>query len=179
MRFFKSPAVYAYIAVILAVNIGFSYVPMIVTPLGLISPMAVVVGFAFVIRDFAQRQVGHEVLGAMAIGLVLSYLLADPYVATASAAAFAASEIADYLIYTISGKPFYKRVLISSAVSTPIDTAVFLLGISGFTIGTFALMVISKMIAAVVIYWFRPIDMDLVEAYTGDQFMVDDDLTVR
>lgn len=45
-------------------------------------------------------------------------------------------------------------MLISSAVSTPVDTAVFLLLISGLTTGTFILMVLSKMVAAGVVWWY-------------------------
>ena len=145
-------ALAAYVLTILGVNIGFSYVPMVETPLGLLSPMALVVGLTFVLRDFAQRFAGHYVLGGMAIGAVLSYVFADPYVATASVAAFLVAEGADYLLYTLTKKPFRDRVLLSSLVSTPLDTGVFLLGISGFTWGTFLLMILSKMVAAVVIY---------------------------
>lgn len=145
-------ALAAYVLTILGVNIGFSYAPMVETPLGLLSPMALVVGLTFVLRDFAQRFAGHYVLGGMAIGAVLSYVFADPYVATASVAAFLVAEGADYLLYTLTKKPFRDRVLLSSLVSTPLDTGVFLLGISGFTWGTFVLMILSKMVAAVVIY---------------------------
>lgn len=148
-----APAVIAYVATVVLVNIGFSYVPMIETPIGLLSPMAVVVGAVFVIRDFAQRRSGHLVLVAMLVATLLSYLLADPFVAIASAIAFASSEIADYLIYSITKRPFRERVLYSSLISAPIDTAVFLFGINGFTIGTFILMVLSKLVAAAII-WF-------------------------
>lgn len=141
-----------YVATILGVNLGFSFVPMIETPLGLLSPMALVVGATFVLRDFAQRYAGHYVVLGMAIGAVLSFMLADPFVATASLAAFLVAEGADYLLYTFTKRPFRDRVLLSSAISTPLDTGVFLLGISGFTWGTFALMIASKMVAAVIIY---------------------------
>lgn len=150
--FFSSPAVYLYITAVVLVNIGFSYVPLIPTALGLLSPMAVIVGLVFVFRDYAQRQSGHTVIAAMLIGVALSYLLADPFVATASAAAFAVSEFVDWLIYTVTGKPFGERVLISSAIATPVDTAVFLFGISDFTLGTFILMVLSKMVASFAIF---------------------------
>lgn len=151
-KFLLSPAIWLYVATVVGVNIGFSYVPMIVTPIGLLSPMAVIVGLTFVVRDYAQRQAHHGVLIAMAIATVLSYLMADPYVATASAVSFAAAELADYAIYTFTKKPFHQRVILSSLVSAPIDTAVFLLGINGFTLGTFVLMVLSKMIAAAIIF---------------------------
>jgi uncharacterized PurR-regulated membrane protein YhhQ (DUF165 family) len=163
---FSIPVV-AYILTVVLVNVGFSYVPMIETPVGLLSPMAVVVGAVFVIRDYAQRRAGHGVLLAMGVATLLSYALADPYVATASAIAFASAEIADYLVYTLTKRSFRERVLISSLISAPIDTAVFLFGINGFTIGTFVLMVLSKLVAAAVIwvmYRARPMEEPVVTA---------------
>ena len=153
MKSLLSFAVIAYVASVVLVNIGFSVVPLIPTDFGLLSPMAVLVGGVFVIRDYAQRRAGHWVLLAMLIATGLSYALADPFVATASAAAFITSEFADYALYSFTRKPFHQRVLISSLVSTPIDTAVFLFGINNFTIGTFVLMVLSKLIAAIAIYF--------------------------
>lgn len=150
------PYMAAYVITILLLNFGFSYVPMIPTAFGLISPMAVVAGVVFVVRDFAQREAGHYVLVAMALAAVLTFLLADPFVALASVVAFGVSELTDWLLYTVTKKPFHKRVLISSLISTPVDTAVFLLLISGLTPGTFVLMVIAKMLAAAVIFfWYR------------------------
>lgn len=148
-----APAMLLYVLMVVLVNIGFTYVPVISTPVGLVSPMATAVGAIFVIRDFAQRRSGHYVLFAMAFAVLLSYLLADPFVAVASAMAFAAAELVDWVVYTVTKRPFRERVLISSLVSAPVDTAVFLFGISGFTIGTFVLMVLSKFIAAAVV-WF-------------------------
>lgn len=141
-----------YVLSILVLNIGFSYVPMVDMGFGMFSPMALLAGAVFVLRDFAQRETGHWVLAGMAIGAILSYLLADPFVAIASVTAFAISELCDWGLYTITKKPFHQRVLISSLVATPIDTAVFLYLIQGMTPGTFVLMVLSKMIAAVVIW---------------------------
>ena len=147
-----SPFMLAYIGLVVLVNIGFSYVPMVDLGFGLFSPMAILVGFIFVIRDFAQRDSGHYVLVAMALATLLSFIMADPFVAVASALAFGASELTDWGIYTATKKPFHQRVLVSSLISTPIDTAVFLLMISGFTGGTFGLMIASKMLAALLIW---------------------------
>ncbi|MGL5734036.1 MAG: hypothetical protein ACRCYS_04140 [Beijerinckiaceae bacterium] len=143
-----------YILSILILNLGFSYVPMIDLGFGLFSPMAILAGLVFVLRDYAQRAVGHYVLVGMATGAVLSFALADPFIAYASVAAFAISEIGDWLIYTTTKKPFHQRVLVSSVIATPIDTAVFLTMIDGMTIGTFGLMVLAKMVAAVVIWFY-------------------------
>lgn len=144
--------VVAYVLAILLLNLGFSYVPMVDLGFGMLSPMAVLAGLVFVLRDFAQRDVGHYVLIGMAAGAGLSFWLADPFVAYASVAAFAISELMDWALYTITKKPFHERVLVSSLVSTPVDTAVFLLLINGMTVGTFVLMVIAKMLAAVLIW---------------------------
>ena len=90
----------------------------------------------------------------MAVGGLLSYFMADPFVAYASVVAFIISELVDWAYYTWSKKSLRERILISSLLSTPIDSAVFLLIINHFTIiGTMA-MFLSKMIAAVAIwYW--------------------------
>lgn len=143
----------AYIGAILLVNILFSYVPLIETPVGLLSPVAVVVGGVFVLRDFAQRAVGHHILWGIIIGSILSWWFADPFVAVASVLAFVTSEVADWILYTVTKKPFYKRVWISSLLSTPIDTVVFLYWIDQMHVGTIVLMIASKLIAAGIIWW--------------------------
>ena len=158
----------AYVASVVLVNIGFSIIPPVMTPLGLFAPMAILVGGIFILRDYAQRESGHKVLFAMAVGAILSYFLASPYVALASAAAFAVSELVDWLVYTYAkNKPFRERVLLSSAISTPIDTTIFLLGISAFSVGTFLIMVMSKMLAvAIVWYLHKPADPIEMHFYT-------------
>ena len=143
----------AYVACILAVNIGFVYVP----PMPLLGemwpPMSLLVGLIFVLRDFSQREIGHRVIGAMLIGALLSYYLADPFVAVASVAAFLISETADWLVYTWSKRPLHQRIVISSAVGTPLDSAVFLAMIGYFSIGGVALMTLSKMVGAFVVMY--------------------------
>lgn len=153
-----------YIGLVVLVNVLFSIVPMIETSIGFVSPVAVIVGLIFVARDYAQRAAGHMVIVAMLIATVISYLMADPFVAVASALAFLSSEIFDWVLYTVTKKPFHKRVLISSLFSTPVDTAVFLYWINGMSLGTFLLMVASKLIAAVVIYTWYASDPERVAA---------------
>ena len=143
----------AYVVSIVLVNIGFVYV----TPVPLLGemfpPMSLLVGVIFILRDFAQREIGHKVLGAMAIGAVLSYLMADPFVAIASVIAFIISELADWAVYTFTKKPLGQRILISSAVGTPIDSAVFLWMLGFFTPVGCLLMIVAKMLSAVLIWW--------------------------
>ena len=143
----------AYVVSIVLVNIGFVYV----TPVPLLGemfpPMSLLVGVIFILRDFAQREIGHKVLGAMAIGAVLSYLMADPFVAIASLVAFIISELADWAVYTFTKKPLGQRILISSAVGTPIDSAVFLWMLGFFTPVGCLLMIVAKMLSALLIWW--------------------------
>ena len=143
-----------YVLAIVVANIGFTYIPMIPMPGGeMFAPMSLLVGFVFVLRDFAQRDLEHKVFIPMGLGLVFSYLLANPFVAFASAVAFAISELVDWAVYTYSGKPIKERILISSAVSTPADSAVFMLMLGFFSWYGFVVMVVSKMLGALAVYY--------------------------
>lgn len=146
---------FLYIANVVFCNWLFAVVPMInLGSFGMLSPVAAIVGFTFVLRDYAQRSIGHYVILCMAIACVLSFYMADPYVALASATAFAVSEIADYALYTLTKRPFHQRVLLSSAVSTPVDTVVFLWWIDALSPATVVLMIAAKLLAAIGIWWY-------------------------
>ena len=143
-----------YIALIVAVNYGFSVVPLVKLPDGpMWPPMSLVVGFIFVLRDFAQREIGHKVLLAMLTGAALSYVMASPYVAIASAAAFLVSELVDWLIYSVTKRPLSQRILYSSLLATPFDSAVFLFGIGAFSWAGVLAMTASKLIGAAIVWW--------------------------
>lgn len=145
-----------YVISIVLINIGFEHVPLL--PLfdtgEKYPPMTLIVGLVFVLRDYAQREIGHKILGAMAIGGVLSYFMASPFVALASVVAFLSSELIDWAYYTWSKKSLRDRILISSALSTPIDSVVFLLIINQFSLIATVAMVASKMIAAATIWYY-------------------------
>ena len=143
----------SYIAAIVLVNMGFIYIPMIPMFGEMFPPMSLVVGAVFILRDFAQREIGHRVLIAMLIGAILSYFMADPFVAYASLVAFAISEMVDWAVYTYTKRPLRQRILFSSALGTPIDSAVFLTMLGFFSPVGFLLMTIGKMIAALIIWW--------------------------
>jgi len=143
----------AYLISIVAVNLAFSYSPMIQLPFDQAIPIGTfLVGFIFVIRDYAHREIGSRIYLAMLAGVILSYVMADPFVAVASAVAFGLSELIDALVFTYTKKPMRDRVLLSSAASTPIDSAVFLLMLGFFNWLGFAIMVIVKMIGAVIVW---------------------------
>lgn len=143
-----------YVALIVAVNYGFTVVPLVPLPDGTLwPPMSLAVGFIFVVRDFAQREIGHKVLLAMLIGAALSYVMAAPYVALASAAAFLVSETVDWLIYSVTRRSLSSRILYSSLLATPLDSAVFLAGIGAFSPLGIVTMTASKLLGAVVVWW--------------------------
>lgn len=142
-----------YIAGIVACNMAFDILPLVqLGELGAWPPASLIVGLGFVLRDYAQREVGHKVIFAMLIGAGLSYFMASPFVAFASLAAFLASEIIDWGVFTFSGRPFAQRILLSSAISTPVDSAVFLWLIGHFSLTAVALMTASKMIGAAIVW---------------------------
>jgi uncharacterized PurR-regulated membrane protein YhhQ (DUF165 family) len=143
-----------YIALIVAVNWGFTVVPLVNMPGGeMWPPLSLAVGFIFVVRDFAQREIGHRVLLAMLVGAGLSYVMAAPYVAIASAAAFLVSELVDWLVYTVTRRPLSERILYSSLLGTPVDSVVFLWGIGHLSVTGVVAMTVSKMLGALVVWW--------------------------
>lgn len=91
-------------------------------------PMTVVTGLVFVIRDFVQREMRSKVLAAMAIAIGWSFFYAWPVIALASGIAFAISETVDWLMFTFTKYRLSTRILLSSALATPVDTTIFLYG---------------------------------------------------
>lgn len=142
----------AYVASILLVNWLFDVLPIIETPLGAWPPASLVVGFVLILRDLAQREAGHYVLIAMLAAGLLTYVMVDPFIAFASVSAFLVSETADWIVYTLTKRPLRDRILASSAVSSPLDSAVFL-GLMGFlSPASFILQTLSKFAGALVIW---------------------------
>ncbi len=143
-----------YVALIVAVNYAFTALPLIELPGGTMwPPVALIVGFVFVVRDFAQREIGHRVLLAMLVGVVISYFMANPFIATASAAAFLVSELVDWAVYSFTKKPLSQRVLYSSLLGAPVDSAVFLGGIGLLSPVGIAAMTASKLVGAFLVWW--------------------------
>lgn len=85
-------------------------------------------GLTFVLRDSLQDAVGKTwTLGMIAVGAALSFLLADPFIALASAVAFFLSEVADLAVYTPLRKRGYIRAAVASnVVGSFVDTIAFL-----------------------------------------------------
>lgn len=141
-----------YVASIVIINYAFGVLPMWSIGDSVVPAATLLVGLIFVIRDFAQRDIGHYVIPAMLLAGVLSYFLADPVIAIASVTAFLVSEFADWAIYSFTKRPFPQRVLLSSALGTPIDSALFLYMIGFFSVEGVIIMTLVKMVGALVVW---------------------------
>jgi uncharacterized PurR-regulated membrane protein YhhQ (DUF165 family) len=87
-----------------------------------------VAGPVLVVRDWVQRLAGFRAsLLAVAAGTVLSYLVASPSIATASAVSFAASETLDAVVYTVVLRHHCTvvAVLCSGMVGLAVDSLLF------------------------------------------------------
>jgi len=128
-------------------------VPPWATPLGDLYLATVVVGFVFVLRDYAQREVGHKVLLATLLAGVLTWYMVDPALALASLTAFFISETADWAIYSFTRKPLQQRILVSSLVSVPLDTLAFLYLAQYLTPAAFSTEVVSKAVGVLIVWY--------------------------
>jgi uncharacterized PurR-regulated membrane protein YhhQ (DUF165 family) len=119
----------AYIATIPAANLLVTHYGAVPVGFGLMAPAGVfMVGLALVLRDLVHEWAGRwAVLAAIAVGAGLSYLLAAPALATASAVAFGVAELADMAVYgPLRRKGLLAAVLASNAVGLVVDSWLFL-----------------------------------------------------
>jgi queuosine precursor transporter len=112
----------------------------------------VVVGAVFVLRDYAQREIGHRVLLATLVAGVLTYLMVDPAIAVASLVAFVISETADWGIYSFWKKSLQSRILVSSLVAVPLDTFVFQHLAGYLSPAAFVMEVASKAVGVYIVW---------------------------
>lgn len=153
---------FIYVMLIPFVNWSFTWAPNIPLPYFqevMFNPVTIVTGLVLVVRDFAQREMGHPVLGAMAIALMWSVYYAGPELALASGAAFAIAELVDYLLFTFTRLRLSSRVMISSLFAAPLDSLIFLWGASFirpglFTLANWTMSVIGKLLGAVAVSAF-------------------------
>ena len=150
---------FVYVALIPFINWSFTWAPMWeVLPGWAFNPVTIVTGLVLVVRDFAQREIGHYVLIAMAIALALTAWAAGPELALASGAAFAIAEMVDWALFTFTKYRLSTRVLLSSAIAAPLDTTIFLYGAEmiradQLTGPNVTMSIIGKMVGAIVIWW--------------------------
>lgn len=96
---------------------------------GIMAPSGVLtIGVALVLRDVVQRCLGWRAsLLAIAVGTMLSALVAPPSLVIASGTAFALSELADFMVYTpLQQRRLLLAVVASSMMGLVVDSVVFL-----------------------------------------------------
>lgn len=115
-------------------------------------------GFALIARDAVQVSSGKiVVLLAIVSGAAISAITSNPAIALASGIAFLVSELIDFAVFTpLKGKSLARAVVISSIVSAPVDTVLFLY-LAGFgvtwqaVLGQFIVKTALALIAAIII----------------------------
>ena len=171
-----------YVAAIILVNWSFIALSPWATPLGDLYIANIIVGFVFVLRDYAQRAVGHKILIATLLAGVGTYfvvywtaplgmstepssaftaymvsLMRDNSIAAiitfASVAAFAISEMTDWAIYSFWKRPLQQRILVSSLIAVPLDTIVFQNLAGYYSPAAFATEVVSKALGVAIVWY--------------------------
>jgi queuosine precursor transporter len=148
----------SYIASILAVNWLFAPAHLVpgvttwATPWGDIFLANLVVGAVFVLRDYAQREIGHRILLATFAAGVLTYFMVDPAIAIASLVAFTASEMADWGVFSFWKKPLQQRILVSSLIAVPLDTVLFQSLAGYLSPAAFGMEVLSKAVGVLIVW---------------------------
>ncbi len=141
-----------YIASIVLVNWLFTPTFSVSTPFGDLYLATLVVGAVFVLRDYAQREIGHSILLATFAAGVLTWYMVDPALALASLTAFFISEMADWAVYSFTRRPMQTRILVSSIIAVPLDTFAFLYLTGFLTLASFSVEVVSKVVGVVIVF---------------------------
>lgn len=121
-------ATVGYVGTVIGANAAVEHYGFVPVGFGYLAPAGVYfVALALVLRDLVQYTLGKRVmLAALAVAAVLSYLVASPALATASAAAFALSEIIDFALFTWIAPRWSRAVLTGGLAGAVVDSAVFL-----------------------------------------------------
>lgn len=141
-----------YILLIVVLNKLFEITPLCVFYDELVSPLDFSVGMVYVFRDFAQREIGRNVIFAMLFAGYLSYTLADQSIAYASVCAFLVGEFVDWAIYTFTRKPLSERLLWSSMISSPVDSFIFLMMIGRINSMAMTVMTLAKFFGVLLVW---------------------------
>jgi uncharacterized PurR-regulated membrane protein YhhQ (DUF165 family) len=148
----RCPGTISYLLAIFFVNLLFPYFPVYHFLGPPFSAGDITVGVIYIARDFAQREIGKNVLYVMMAGCAASYLFAGREVVIASTCAFVVGELIDWAIYTFSGKPFSQRLLTSSLISIPADTVIFLSLINQLNSAGVLVMILAKAVGVMSVW---------------------------
>ena len=113
----------------------------------------VIVGLVFVLRDYAQREIGHKVLIATLLAGIPVWYFAGPGLAAASMVAFALSELMDWAVYSFTKRPLQNRILISSMIAVPVDTLAFQYLAGYLSPAAFVTEVLSKALGVAIVWY--------------------------
>jgi uncharacterized PurR-regulated membrane protein YhhQ (DUF165 family) len=113
----------------------------------------VIVGFVFVLRDYAQREIGHKVLLVTLLAGIPVWWFAGPGLAMASLIAFALSELADWAVYSFTRRPLQSRILVSSLLAVPVDTLAFQHLAGYLTPAAFIGEILSKAVGVAIVWY--------------------------
>lgn len=129
-------AAVAFLATILAANYATTRYGMVPVGFGLAATAGTyLAGLSFVLRDTLHDLAGRwATLAVIAAGAALSFIVADPFIALASAVAFGLSESADLAVYAPLRRRGYVRAAIASNVVGSVVDSVAFLAIAGFPI---------------------------------------------
>lgn len=126
----------AFLSCIVAANYATSTLGMIPVGFGYVATAGTyLAGLTFVLRDAVQDVAGRwAAAGLVAVGALISYLIADPFIALASGVAFLVAEASDLAVYTpLRRRGYIRAAVASNVVGALIDTFLFL-WIAGFPI---------------------------------------------
>lgn len=151
---FRYTATVAYIVSVVLINTLFLYLPFISFRGTTLTPSDVIAGSIFIFRDFAQREIKHNVIFAMLIASFISYFLASKEIAIASFSAFLTAESIDWAVFSFTKKPLSKRLLLSALISSPADSGVFCALVHNLSWLDFYLMTLAKFVGVLLIWFF-------------------------
>lgn len=126
---------------------------------GLMAPSGVLlIGAALVLRDMVQNTFGTAMaIAAIAVGALLSFLTADPFLALASTLAFVVAEALDMAVYTpLRRRNMALAVLASGAAGAVADSLLFgrlAFGSLSFSAGLILAKGYASAVAAAWFWW--------------------------
>lgn len=135
-RLASLPTAAAYVAAVVLANVLTEHFGLVNIGFGLSATAGTfAAGFVLASRNVTQDFVGRlPVIGLMLLGCVLSWWLASPELAIASAVAFALSETTDMGVYSPLRKHGFTRAsLVAASVGAVVDTFAFL-WLAGFPV---------------------------------------------
>ena len=144
-------------------NVGTTCIPdgpcLIPVGFGLMAPSGVLfVGIALVLRDWLQELTNWKwSFAAVVVGTVASFLLANPFIAMASATAYFVAEVLDLAVYTpLRKKGKHLAVLASGVAGAAADSLLFVylaFGAFDFSIGVFVGKLYATLLVSLYLYW--------------------------